>query len=110
MELPKGQGWYTKRGVVYLAIRLQREKFAYSTQWRVDDSTLTPRKLDDFRKEKIAEASKLLGVSKIQRNVTVSALFKAYIEHLRLHEKQKGEYVTEERTNSDRVEPQITLH
>jgi integrase len=110
MELPKGQGWYTKRGVVYLAIRLQREKFAYSTQWRVDDSTLTHRRLDDFKKEKIAEASKLLGVSKIQRNITVSALFKHYLEHLRRHEQEKGEYVTEERTNSYRAEGQIDNH
>jgi hypothetical protein len=88
--------------VVYLAIRLQREKFAFSTQWRVDDSTLTLRRLQDFKKEKIGEASKLLGISKIQRNVTVSALFKHYLEHLRRHEQEKGEYVTEERTNSYR--------
>src|ERR1035441_561225 len=41
VELPKGQGWYTKRGVVYLAVCVQREKFVSSTKWRVDDSTLT---------------------------------------------------------------------
>src|ERR1035438_7623499 len=91
MELPKGQGWYTKRGVVYLAISVQREKFVSSTKWRVDDSSLTARKLNDFKQEKIAEASKLLGVSKIQRNITVSALFKNYLEHLRKHEQEKGE-------------------
>ncbi|MGB7760525.1 MAG: hypothetical protein WBL61_11885, partial [Bryobacteraceae bacterium] len=86
MDLPKGQGWYTKRDVIYLAIRVQREKFVFASEWRLNDSSLTYRKLEDFRKEKIAESSKLLGVSKIQRNVTVSALFKAYLEHLRQHE------------------------
>lgn len=110
MELPKGQGWYSKRGVVYLAIRVQREKFTFSTAWRVDDSTLTLRRLEDFRKEKIADASKLLGVSKIQRNITVSALFKHYLEHLRRHEQEKGEYTNEERTNSERSEGQIENH
>jgi len=39
MELPKGQGWYLKRGVIYLAIRVQREKFPFCTRWRLDDST-----------------------------------------------------------------------
>jgi integrase len=110
MELPTGQGWYTKRDVVYLSIRVQREKFTFATKWRVDDSTLTVRKLTDFKQEKIAEASKLLGVSKIQRNITVSALFKNYLEHLRKHEQEKGEYVTEERTNSYRAEGQIENH
>jgi len=110
MELPKGQGWYTKRDVVYLAIRVQREKFVYATEWRADDSTLTLRKLEDFRKEKIAEASKMLGVSKIQRNITVSALFKTYLEHLWQHEQEKGEYTNEERTNSQRSEGQIENH
>src|ERR1022692_5140354 len=110
MELPKGQGWYTKRDKVYLAIRVQREKFVFATEWRIDDSTLTVRKLNDFKQEKIAEASKLLGVSNIQRNITVSALFKNYLEHLRKHEQEKGEYVTEERTNSYRVEGQIENH
>jgi integrase len=110
MELPKGEGWYVKRETIYLAVRVQREKFVFATAWRIDDSTLTLRKLEDFKKEKIAEASKQLGVSKIQRNVTVSALFKTYIEYLRRREAEKGEYVTEERTNSDRVEPQIKSH
>ena len=110
MELPKNQGWYLKRGVIYLAIRVQREKFVFATEWRIDDPAVTLRKLDDFKKEKIAEASKQLGLSKIQRNLTVSALFKRYVAHLKKNEQKKGEYVTEERTNSDRAEPQIKLH
>lgn len=110
MELPKKQGWYLKRDVIYLAIRVQREKFVFATEWRIDDPAVTLRKLDDFKKEKIAEASKQLGVSKIQRNVTVSALFKRYVAHLKKNEQKKGEYVTQERTNSDRAEPQIKLH
>jgi hypothetical protein len=44
-NLPEGQGWYTKRNVVYLAVYVQREKFSFSTKWRVDDPTLTLRKL-----------------------------------------------------------------
>jgi len=110
MELPKGQGWYTKRDVIYISIRVQREKFTYCTGWQIADSTITLRKLEDFRKEKIAESSKLLGVSKIQRNITVSALFKRYLEHLQKHEQEKGAYVTEERTNSYRVEGIVRNH
>ncbi|HXS93154.1 MAG TPA: hypothetical protein VN736_01035, partial [Candidatus Limnocylindrales bacterium] len=109
-KLPEGQGWYVKRETIYLSFRVQREKFTFATEWRIDDSTLTLRKLQDFKKEKIAEASRELGVSKIQRNVTVSALLKSYIEHLRRNEAQKGDYTTEERTTSDRNEPQIKLH
>jgi integrase len=110
MELPKNEGWYLKRGMVYLAIRVQREKFVYATGWKIDDSSITARKLEDFKKGRIADASQLLGVTKIQRNVTVSALFKSYLEYLRRHEQEKGDYTTEERTNSERAEGQIEKH
>jgi integrase len=71
---------------------------------------VTLRKLTDFKKDKIAEASKQLGVSAIQRNVAVSALFQNYLEHLQRNEAAKGEYITAERTNSERSEPKIKAH
>jgi hypothetical protein len=107
--LPKGEGFYLKRGVIYLALYLDGKKRTYSTGWMLNEPGLK-RKLDDFKKAKIGEAAIDEQHPSTKRGVRMERVFTNYLEHLRIKEKEKGDYTTEERTTSDRNEGFIENH
>jgi hypothetical protein len=84
--LPIGQGFYWKRGVIYLAIWHAGKKTVYCC------GTASPKEATAFRMKKVAE---LVGDdSRIKTGIRCGELLGRYVAKLQRKEKDAGEYAT----------------
>lgn len=91
--LPIGQGFYWKRGVVYVAIWHGGKKHTFCC------GTEKPEEAIDYRKEKIAELVKE-GDAPTEKGLRCEQLLNRYIECLKRKEQDRGVYMTADPKNT----------
>lgn len=106
--LPKDEGFYRKRGIIYVSFRHDGQKHTFSTGTTGQESNALMA-IREFKKNKLIEVGKNGGPAKAFRG-TVSELFKDYVDRLQKREAEKGEYATGERRTSDRTDGFIKNH
>lgn len=106
--LPSRQGYYYKRGIIYLAIYVNGKKFSYSTGLTGKEPKVLD-KLKQFKIDKTAEAKADVEFD-VKRGVRVEDIFEAYVDFLKDREEKGDDYAKTGTTTSYRTQSVIRSH